>query len=506
MATNSYSRTHSPPRAPQGVAVGGKMLSPAQTAWTGYVVVIALYAFVFGQWQVQPVPANIHALGVLLAALCLLPLTLWVARGSRGAPAFELICLAYLLAFSSPLYLQKNLMIIDSEPSLFTWDETQRTLLLVIAGVLSFILGYYALHFSKFNIRGLQIDLPMTARKRQSFIKLAFAVGFTFVLLKTVGVRFSTGGFDTFVNQLENLVYVAIVLLGYRVLRGQESQGWRVTFYGAVMVAALLGLASGMLELALVPVLLLVIMRWSVTRRAPVALFGVGLCLFVVLSSVKMQFRSQTWGWNGSEKKTGIIEKLNLWGDLLQGAVTGTGSGPSQSSEETFRSSMSRFDLLHSFVRVQQMTPGDVPFYEGRTYSYLVYGWIPRFLWPNKPIATAASVSFAVDYGILSVAQTSSVSIGIGHLPEAYANFGLLGVIGVMALQGMFLAGINTLLNGPHSEGGRAIYLSVMVFFLNGIGSATASLFMTIPLTVIVCGLIMRCFATDWRVKEKNER
>ena len=488
MASNSFS----PTARPQTLRIGGKAVTSPQFAWTGYVLAIALYAWVFSQWQVEPVPDAVHALGVLVAALCLFPLALWTARGSRETPAFELICVAYLLAFSSPLYLQPNQIIILSQTMAFTWDETYSTMLLVSVGVFSLIAGYYAVAESRFTFRSVQVDLPMHPRKRPLFIQLAFAGGFALLLARGVGIDLSAGVFNSLVSVIQNLVNVAIVMLGYRVLRGQEKKGWSLALYGAAFLSAVFGLLSGMLENAIIPLLLIVIVRWNVSRRVPVALLAMGLCGFVVLNSVKIAYRTQTWTKNSN---AGLIDRLGVWADLLQG----TGIGTQNSFEDTFRQSMSRFDLLHNFVHVQQMTPSEIPFYEGQSYSYLLYGWIPRFIWPDKPIAQAGNVTFAVDYKLMTEDQTATTMIGIGHLPEAYANFGVWGVAIIMALQGMFLALVGKMLNGPYSDGGRAIYLALMVFFLNGIGSATASLFMSIPLTVIIAGVILRFFAFGWR-------
>ena len=67
--------------------------------------------------------------------------------------------------------------------------------------------------------------------------------------------------------------------------------------------------------------------------------------------------------------------------------------------------------------------------------------------------------------------------IGIGHLPEAYANFGLIGVMAIMFLQGLFFGYLDRRLNCNVNFVGHAIFLSIMIYFLNGIGSSTASLF-----------------------------
>lgn len=475
--------------------------SRAQRAWLGYALSIALYALVFSLWQADSVPAPVHALGVLIAAMCLFPLALWTARGSREIPAFELICIAYLLAFSSPLYFQKNQMVIMDQMDRFTWEETYRTLFLVATGVASLLIGYYTVFFNRISFRSFQLDLPLHPRKRLLFLKIALVIGFGLIVLRGIGVDLSSGSLNALVALLQNQAYVAIVLLAYRVFNKQEGKGWQFTLYAATTLAALFGLASGMLENALVPMLLLVVVLWNVKRRVPVALFVMGLVVFVVLNSVKMSYRSQTWQAN---THAGVVERLNLWLDLAQNSTSGSQDGGG--AEETFRHSMSRFDLLHQFVRVQRLTPSVIPFYGGQTYDYLLYGWIPRFLWPDKPVAQQSIISASVDYGFLTKEQTATTAIGVGHLPEAYINFGLTGIIIIMMIQGAFFALVGKVFNGPQSEGGKAIYLSLMVFFFNGIGSATASIFMLIVVPSLVNALIMRFFATGWRAEQPRKR
>ncbi len=479
---------------PRGLEIGGRVISTTQTAWVGYILALLTYAVVFGEWQKVPVPDDVHALGVLVAALCFFPMALWTARGSREIPAFELICIAYLMAFSVPIYVLPNRITIFSEPMYFTWADTARAVSLAAIGIAALIGGYYLALSNKFQLNALQLDLPLAPHKRLTFVKLALLLGFIPLIAGGAGRSADAGVFNSLVSVLQNLTNVAIVILGYRVVRGQENSQWKLVLYGAATLSALLGLTAGMLEAAVVPLLLVIIVRWNVSRRLPWGLLGVGLCVFILLNSLKMSYRAQTWG---ATRHIGITERIGIWADLLTGG--GVASHKQTSFQDSFGKTMSRFDLLHNFVRVQQLTPGTVPYYEGSTYGYLFYGWIPRFLWPDKPIAQGANVTFAVAYGFLAPEQTSSVMIGIGHLPEAYANFGVGGIVFVMALQGAFLAFIGKMLNGPHSEGGKAIYLAIMIFFLNGIGSSTAALFMSVPQTLIISSLILRLFATGWR-------
>jgi hypothetical protein len=87
----------------------------------------------------------------------------------------------------------------------------------------------------------------------------------------------------------------------------------------------------------------------------------------------------------------------------------------------------------------------------------------------------------------------------LGQLTEAYANFGVIGILIIMALQGLIFGVLDGLFNGPESEGGRAIYLSIMVSLLNGIGASTPIIFGSLLQNSLGSALILRLFSSRWR-------
>jgi hypothetical protein len=181
-------------------------------------------------------------------------------------------------------------------------------------------------------------------------------------------------------------------------------------------------------------------------------------------------------------------------------------SGQTGSSAGIIQETTSRFDLLHRFAYVGDLTPSKVPFYNGSTYSYFFLGWVPRRVWPNKPSATDSSHQLDVDYELLYDFQAyeNGANIGIGLLPEAWVNFSWLGVLFIMLLQGILLSAINHALNSPRSEGGRAIYLSVMILSLNGIGTTFALLFTSLFQNVIANSILLRLFAKGFKASSKS--
>lgn len=466
--------------------------------WYAYAVALLLYGVVGNLLSAEAVPLLVQLPALLIAATCLLPLVLWTARGRRGLPMFEMICVAYLLAFGVPIYLQANSINILSRVQSFTWDQTFETLLLAELGIIFLIVGYYAAHRSRVLTTAPKLDLPFTTHGRRLYLQIAVGVGALIIALQALDINLPGGGLAAFTRLFFVQIYIAIIVLAYRFFQREANSREKAMLWFAVGLAALYGLAAGVLENVLVPFVLLFIARWHVTRKFPTMWLLVGMLLFFVLNSVKGNYRQETWS---QENNLSFGQRIGLWLGMSQNFAEQTVSGDdSNKTNSAWRGSMQRFDLLHQFVYVRERTPAYIPYFEGSTYGYLFYGWIPRFLWPDKPSASIATDTLALRYDLITENQVGSVSIGIGFLPESYANFGAWGIVVIMFLQGMFLAAISALLNGPQSEGGRAIYLSIMIFFLNGIGAATAILFSSIIPGIIGSALILKPFVKGWSV------
>jgi hypothetical protein len=474
-------------------------------ALLGYATVLLLYFLLLSFWQVEPVPEAVHAASVLLVAICLLPITLWYARGGHGLPMFELICLSYALQFGSAIYTQPRQLVILSVPVYLSWDSVLRALLLTILGMVSLILGYYASKSKLISERLPQIDLPLHPKRRTYFLIGAFAVGAGIMLLQVLALAPSgSGPLGAIMRLLANQLNIVIILLAYQVYgESQKNLIRTLSLYACVAIAVLLGLATGFLEGALVPLLILLIVRWHIVRKVPWRILFASALLFILLNPVKSAYRVQAWY---GESNLGLVDRITLWFDLSGEAVGDIVAGDQLGEIENLaRQALARFDLIHKFAYVQDLTPAFVPYYEGSTYEYLLFGWIPRFLWPDKPVASDVNSRLDVDYGLLEQEQTSRATIGIGQLPEAYANFGPLGIIVVLLLQGISFAMLDTVLNGRRSDGGRAIYLAVMISFLNGIGSSTAIFFGALLQNAVANVALLRLFATGFKSKSSEE-
>lgn len=462
-----------------------------------YFTAILGYAFFFSFWQYSAVPLNVHLIAILVAATSFAPISLWYAGDRDRPPVFEIIVLSYALQFSIPVYTQPNVLIIFSSAQHIAWEDVYRALWYVEAGTVSLIIAYYLAHTLFAKLGYTQIDLLLDRERRTTYLLLAIGSGLLIMLLDVVGwLRIPSLG--ALIGLATRQAYVAIILLAYDVFRKTERRP-RMIFllYGTVGSSVLIGLTTGLLENAMIPLVLLFVVRWHVSGRVPWAWAVGGLLLYLVLSPAKFDYRSRVW-YGGDYS---FVQRVGLWQDLFVDSVA-TLLDPTKEAIRTTNTSgaLARFDLIHRFAYVQKLTPTYIPYYQGETYQYFLYAWIPRLIWPNKPSASIANDTIDIDYRLKPI--NSSTTYGIGHLPEAYANFGLAGIIGVLALQGIIFALLDHLFNGRNSNGGRAIYLSVMVYFLNGIGSSSVILFGALFQQILVNVLLLRQFCLGFATKE----
>ena len=472
--------------------------------WLQYALLLAFYGTFFTFWQLEPVPWNVHASSILLMAVCLYPIMSWRAKGSHGPPMFELICLAYALQFAIPVYLQPNELMIQDKLVLISWSDVQKSQLLTTLGVCALVIAYTITARSRFSMMCPKLDLPLDPRKRNMFLKFAVSVGVGLAFMQAIGrAPDNSGPLGAIVRVLTNQLNLAIILLAYEIYRERHrNKRTMLMLYGLTAVAFLLGLSSGMLEGALIPLALLFIVRWDSTRKLAWRYLIIAAALFLLLNPIKIQYRAQAWF---GDENMSLPARIGLWVDLAKDNLTGELEQPGTGGPAGFvQRATSRFDLLHRFAYIGQMTPEVVPFYEGETYAYLVYGWIPRIIWPNKPEASDASRQMDLDYGFLYDVPGQSASIGIGQLPEAWVNFGAPGILIVMILQGIFFALLRGMLTGPRSEGGQAIYLSIMVSFLNGIGSVAVVFFTSLFQNTFANALVLRPFAKSFKARRTD--
>jgi hypothetical protein len=473
--------------------------------WIRYLAAVAVYGLVFSLWQVDPAPLSIDAVGTLIAAICLFPFAYWYRSGKHGIPIFELICVSYLLQYGSPVVLQPNSIVSLSEVNQFGWDQALQSSLVVAAGVCTLVVAYYATGASRLARRARRVDLRLVDGYRARYLVAGVMIGLIVSVVGNLQLLSLPSSAASFVTILQNQLTISVILIGFRVYGGETpGRRWKALLYAAVIGQIIIGLSSGSLEFALDPVILLYLIRSACIGRIPILPVVVALVMVILLNSVKQEYRQHAW--YGSDSKNPVA-KVTLWGDLSSTALQNLVQGDVlNNTQSLIRRSTARFDMFHTLEWIQQETPSQVPYLKGSSYAYFMVTWVPRFIWPDKPVANGADTGAAIAYGFMTPNQVGGVSIGLGQLGLGYTNFGFIGVLLIMAFQGVAFALLRAVLDGPQSEGGRAIYLTVMVPFLNGVGGSTAILFGSVIQTVVANGLILKMFTRRPKLWSRKER
>jgi len=174
-----------------------------------------------------------------------------------------------------------------------------------------------------------------------------------------------------------------------------------------------------------------------------------------------------------------IIQNTNTWGMY---AITYTGN---------------RAAYLDTVTLLTSMVPSILPYQSGQTLMLGIWGFIPRFLWPDKPVLNMGSYATTVIFSSSSSSNTPLTDIG-----EFYLNYGLAGVlIGMFALGALFRSVYlycKSLIEFDAITG-SLMYLSLfssLVFLQTGVGSITTALTRIVPLTIVtewfLTGMIKR--------------
>jgi hypothetical protein len=277
-----------------------------------YTMSVVAYALLFTFWQAEPVPWNVHLLAILVAATCFLPLARWYARGGQGLPMFELICLSYALQFSMPVYTQPNWLMIRSRSVPVRWDTIFDVLLYVELGIVAMVVSYTVVRRSRAANHLFSLDLPLIPERRSLYLWGALAGGGLLTLLQVLGWGFLGGSaFGAVVRLVTSQYNIAVVLLAYAVYQGEEQSTLaRIGLYGAVAFGFVVGLMTGMLENTLMPLVLVLAVRWHATRRIPWLAILAGFVLYMVLNPAKFQYRQQVWF---SGQAYGFSQRLEVW-------------------------------------------------------------------------------------------------------------------------------------------------------------------------------------------------
>ena len=446
-------------------------------------------------------------LAILLLEICLYPTIRYFARKEMGLPTMPIFSLAFALQFAIPIFTREaSIELAQGETRLLEDSDVTAALVLAIIGITALQVGYYFFQSSALK-KAVPIAQLHLNKAKAIFCCLLLGVVLPLLFnLRAIIPEEYQLPLSAVLTLLQNQVYVVIGVLGWLVYGRKSSKWFAVWLYALIAITAVHGISTGVLEEALIPIGVLFVVRWLFTRRISLSLAACVIGLILFLSPVKGEYRQQLRLDDSSgAAEMSSVERASLW--IKQAATywAETFAGRRDLQEAT-SSATSRADFIHQVAYIHSMTPSEIPYQYGRTYSYFAVALVPRALWPEKPQAGSANGFFAISYGLLTEEGAKTTTFGMSLLGEAFINFGWVGVILVMLVQGLAISILERIFGSQKSgAGGQAVFIAFFVFFLNGMGSSAEILFGNIVQNLIF-GYLLLWWAREKRVTSEPRR
>jgi hypothetical protein len=428
-------------------------MTPAKTVWTFRSEVRRLFSLagfpIAGTVFLYLARSNdTSVIDCLLAfLLLLLPWRAylgWRNGGRQGLPIFAMLAFMYWLYYAVPLFMEEHIISNFYEPIGHQLPETTltRALLMALIGICSMWLGTKS-GLARFVVPRTRLSVELTPAKL-NYVRAVLVGGGLLSLYSTPLQALGDGG-----RQLVSIMVSIIPLLAFAILfrsfvKGEAETVDKLLIFGFLFVRLFSGLSGGWLGVAASILVICGAIYLAERGRAPRAAI-IAVAMFTLFFQVgKEDFRNTYWQRQGSdaassEGRGGRLERVAYWAQV---SLIKWGEALTDPSGEALRGainpSVSRISLLNQTANVIDQTPSVVPYQNGALYSYMIYTWIPRFVWPEKPSMSEANQFYQVAYGLTQEDNLGAVSISVGFLAEAFINFGWLGVVGIMFLMGIF--------------------------------------------------------------------
>lgn len=373
-------------------------------------------------WYLADSPEGLFAYLMIVGA-AVLPGVLWTRMRAPGIPIFPVVASAYIPYFALPIITR-----IESA-QVYSSSEITRAAWTVALFLVTATAAW------RLILRGTRSEGRRSQDHSQTpevllFIFFGLTVGILFYAALYSGwLLFAGSYFGVLRSMATTFGVVTCFLIGVSYAEG--------SLRGFQWVASLVGLGS------------LIILSWSslllvsgiifalaamlgyaiIAKRVPYAAIVVIAVTVTILHAGKAEMRDRSWN-AGTSTLSSVADVPRFAAEWFGEGLAALGTGNSGQSV------LDRTSLLQMLLRVQRETPEFIDYLYGETYALLPAIVVPRFIDSEKPASQIGMDLLNIRYGLLTAEGTSRTAIGWGLVPEAYANFGYLGVIAIAVLVG----------------------------------------------------------------------
>ncbi len=224
---------------------------------------------------------------------------------------------------------------------------------------------------------------------------------------------------------------LGLVVLSYWWSRWGKSRG-NALMLGVILLQFAVGWVVDTKETAINAPVVMLLTRFVVTGRVPVRWLicsVLGIMLVFPVLTAKRLIMTEGLGMNR-------VEALSHMGELIERAIEERNLAQTSNKYDqkagTFLGRLTDKSAVETFV---EHVGKDKPYKFGSTLQPMLYVFVPRVIWSDKPAENAA-LTFNRDFHISADRDTF---ISPTHIGELYWNFGFLGVIVGMAMIGLLL-------------------------------------------------------------------
>jgi hypothetical protein len=383
---------------------------------------IALILFANGKPLLQ-VPKPTAAASLMIGVACLYPFYLWCEGKVKGIPVFPFFGLTYLYTFALPL-LSQNPNILKYSPAEHLFAAVCTVVFLVSGTVV-----WYPM---------VKKDIPQ--KKAQFSLKADKADTF-FIIMTGIGAwlnMYTMGGWTGIPEKIFTIVrgvvlglsFLGIFVVAYRCGREDMSKSKQRIFFIFLVLNIMSAAASLILKTALTLFMLSTVAFLIGGRRLPYLPLMLGIVLLIPLHYGKHEMRHlymkegapphyvQPW-----EYPAWFVE----WGGYASKGLNPPPRKRWEEEPEEKESFIERSSVIHMLMLGQEKIPSPFPYLGGATYAILPEMIVPRILYPQKRRTHEGTHMLNIHIKRQTYQDTIRTTIAWGLLPEAYANFGIIG-------------------------------------------------------------------------------
>jgi hypothetical protein len=459
--------------------------------------VVTVLAVAAGMFKTNSFDEFVGYALVTLASVA--PAILWVRMGAPGIPVLPAAAIVYYLYYALPI-LTGNL---GEQTDGYYSPQEILSAALTVTLFLTVTTLFWWIQLSRMAGARAGKAIVMSSKQFDRLTLPGLVLGLTYYFTVAAGLIGAAGTFSNFLRTIAvSALLVSCYTLGYgRARRIVAGTRWSLLL---VVLCTIMILAWS--SLFLVDGLIMAGVTGAgyvfTCKRVPWRTCLFGLALVAILHAGKGDMRAKYWVEDtnslSSASITVIPQRMTEW---LATGVANLVSGEANEEGQTLFNRASLFWLL---LRVQHLTPDEIPYLDGETYTIVPQIIVPRFIAPDKPTTQEAMSLLNVRYGVLTREGTESTAVGWGLIGEAYANFGNVGVAGIAMFVGLAVgllmrasigrqavslpslisvASLNTMINLEWDSSyvilntGQAIVALTILYVLSSIGTKPAPQF-----------------------------